>query len=1236
MTLSFARWLTVNEGDSVMIAVSPDNGVSWHTIWKNTEGGIVDDYWEYLEYELHDSLSGSEQLRIKFSLFHSSVSGEPQYGFNIDNVTLTGDYVNNVPFILNSPCFDLSSLTRPIFEAMIWTDTETGVDGANLMYSTDGGGSWLNFTGASGFDDYWNWFTGRTVSALEADGWSGQTGGWTRVRHLLPPEVAGGDNVKFRVTFRADDINNSFDGIALDDIKIYQAPHDAGVIDVLDPVSGCDLGDSRELTLRIRNYGIRDLQYGDVLKVGYHINREGELQNAEENITLQGPVPSGSTLDVEMATPFDFSKGGLYQVNVFTIEDEPLFYHPEANDMYSGVILVEKPHFTLGPDFSTARPDTIVLAPDAGQGVFEYLWQDGSTDPVFHVQSEGTYRVTITNNIGCSETDSITIYPLITDMGISGIISPVSGCEGATDTRITFTIENYGTDTLTPGNIIPLALEINTGSFYHDLVLGERFTPGSVIEFTFPGEFDLSLPGTYNLGIYTSHPNDFNTFNDGLEMVVHIYGYPLIDLGQDREIYAREYILDAGDGFMEYLWHDGSTGQEIVVYRPGREKYSVMVTSHDGCSSSDSVFITLNVADLSIESVLSPAPVACILSENPPVSLRIMNTGNIAVSSGTIIGVEYSLNNGIPVGEQLILSQELLPGSSIDHVFQEPAALSAGNSYDLLMFIDWPGDVIPENDTVEFTIDAVATTTVDLGPAYQVITAAEYILDAGEEFAAWLWQDGSTGQTYRISTPGIHTCRVITTDHNGCTDSDQVQILLLVPDIGVTVINHPQVACESEQITVAIKNHGNSNISSTTAIKAGLRVNGYPEVLENVVLTSTFGTGQTIYHTFSGTAGITTPGYYQVTAFTVFAGDLDNSNDTLRSGFEILVKPHIDLGGGLDTLKGTGRMVLEAPSGHASYLWQDGSTGNTFTVEGPVSDLFQVQVTDHNGCSSVDSVYVILYPPGLELVSVTGPANACEPASAETIGLELRNSGAWPVNAGEKIDFYYRINQGPVTGEPYTLPAPLGPGDNMSYIFSNGVTLPGPGTYNIHIWFEYEFDGSPMDNSRIHTTVIHGPPAVSLSAGQDTLYASLPLTLDAGDGFVSYHWNDGSGQQMLDVTVPGKYFVMVTDSHGCHGSDSVVVQTPLGITRPVQAGLEIMVYPNPASGFLNVRINSEQEYDRLGFELLNPAGIILYRTEVAGSGSFYEQVDTGRFPKGVYILRIIAGSSYSTRIIVIN
>ena len=48
-------------------------------------------------------------------------------------------------------------------------------------------------------------------------------------------------------------------------------------------------------------------------------------------------------------------------------------------------------------------------------------------------------------------------------------------------------------------------------------------------------------------------------------------------------------------------------------------------------------------------------------------------------------------------------------------------------------------------------------------------------------------------------------------------------------------------------------------------------------------------------------------------------------------------------------------------------------------------------------------------------------------------------------------------------------------------------------------------------------------------------------TLDAGTGFTSYLWGNGSNSQTLDVATAGTHKVTVTDANGCSASDSVVV-----------------------------------------------------------------------------------------------
>jgi gliding motility-associated-like protein len=64
----------------------------------------------------------------------------------------------------------------------------------------------------------------------------------------------------------------------------------------------------------------------------------------------------------------------------------------------------------------------------------------------------------------------------------------------------------------------------------------------------------------------------------------------------------------------------------------------------------------------------------------------------------------------------------------------------------------------------------------------------------------------------------------------------------------------------------------------------------------------------------------------------------------------------------------------------------------------------------------------------------------------------------------------------------------------------------------------------------------HGLPDL----GQDRFSCNgHPVTLDAGNGFISYQWQDGSTGQLYTATAPGHYSVRVTDGNGCGFSDSV-------------------------------------------------------------------------------------------------
>ncbi len=131
---------------------------------------------------------------------------------------------NDVSYV-NSPCFDLSSFSRPVISIKHWTDTEPS-DGAVLQYSTDGGNNWFRLGDvASGLD----WYNRLTISSNPGEqtdlssGWSLNTqNDWAVGKHtldVLPPDR---HQVRFRVAFASFNNRESHDGFAFNNVVIEE------------------------------------------------------------------------------------------------------------------------------------------------------------------------------------------------------------------------------------------------------------------------------------------------------------------------------------------------------------------------------------------------------------------------------------------------------------------------------------------------------------------------------------------------------------------------------------------------------------------------------------------------------------------------------------------------------------------------------------------------------------------------------------------------------------------------------------------------------------------------------------------------------------------------------------------------------------------------------------------------------------------------------------------------------
>ncbi|MBX2932222.1 MAG: gliding motility-associated C-terminal domain-containing protein [Chitinophagaceae bacterium] len=153
--------------------------------------------------------------------------------------TLTGNFYNfGENAWLMSPCFDFTSLTNPQISFNIFWETERRYDGATFQYSINGGTTWQNLGNSNSNNNCLgaNWFNYSPITSLGIDGWSGTklptsgscqgSGGsnnWVSAKHILTA-LAGQSNVRFRFVFGAGTTCNSFNGVAVDDITIAEAP----------------------------------------------------------------------------------------------------------------------------------------------------------------------------------------------------------------------------------------------------------------------------------------------------------------------------------------------------------------------------------------------------------------------------------------------------------------------------------------------------------------------------------------------------------------------------------------------------------------------------------------------------------------------------------------------------------------------------------------------------------------------------------------------------------------------------------------------------------------------------------------------------------------------------------------------------------------------------------------------------------------------------------------------------
>ncbi len=171
---------------------------------------------------------------------------------------------------------------------------------------------------------------------------------------------------------------------------------DIGIIDLVNPNSGCSLSNSESITVTVENFGGTTVTS---FPIKYKVDG-GPTVTETAFLTLD----EGETGNYTFSTEYDFSDPDVYSIDAWT---QLLTDEVAANDhLISNIESFETPYIEFGPAITVC--DEVLL--DAGNPGFTYLWSTGATTQTITVMASGTYSVTITNpDGGCTDSDNIVV-----------------------------------------------------------------------------------------------------------------------------------------------------------------------------------------------------------------------------------------------------------------------------------------------------------------------------------------------------------------------------------------------------------------------------------------------------------------------------------------------------------------------------------------------------------------------------------------------------------------------------------------------------------------------------------------------------------------------------------------------------------------------------------------------------------------------------------------------------------
>ncbi len=839
---------------------------------------------------------------------------------------------------------------------------------------------------------------------------------------------------------------------------------------------------------------------------------------------------------------FDAGTWDLYvwntsETNQQITKDSAGEYIVEITDQYgckdtdSVVLFVDTLPLPFIPNDTICEGDPSIIF-DAG--IFaSYTWSfNNSPDQTITVNSAGIYSVEVIDDNGC---EGDTIVELVVNPLPQPFIDSKAICDG--DSSVTFDPGNYDVynwnnggsnsstfSTSSAGNYSIEVTDSNGCVNDTSFILVNRPNPIPFVENDTICEGDLAVTfdaGNYDLfnwstqdstqtinldsaGRYTIEVTDSNgcVSDTSFELVVNPKPIPFISNDTICEG-GGPVVFDAGS-YTSFLWSTNDTTQTIQLDASG--VYTVEVMDDNGC-----------ISDTSFELIVNVLPIPYVANDTICEGDSIVefsvgdydiydwngNNNDSVFSSkdGGVYTVEVTDSNGCKADTSFELIVNLLPipyvpndticdgdspvtldagvylsynwqnGLSVDQLL----STNAGNSYHIEV-TDSNGCV--NDTTVELVVNP--NPIVSIGPDEEICSMDPAVqLTTGFTKATYLWSNDSTTSSIQIHDEGDYS--LILTDSNGCLGYDTMYLK----------VNQMPLVNMQDQVICA----GDSEV----IFDAGL---GFETYIWN--------TGDTISSFQTNQAG----------EYTVDFIDAQGcpGSDTVVLVVNPLPTPDL----GLDiTICENASSVAFTPGTYAKYEWFNYSDKDSYNTTRP--GIYDVEVTDSNGCVAQDTVELIVIP--LPKPDVIFDVAMC-PGMKATLDASGFDNG-----------------NGPYTYEWH---------DRSKY--STYIAAYKEWTW-VDITDAYGCVGRDSAEITIEqnlSVTIANAPKIDLCIGENV---DLIPNYKSVDNY-NFTWSTNETTDVINVDTSGLYIVHVDDGKGCEGDAIVEVEVhPLPIVTPSKAAI---------------------------------------------------------------------------------